>query len=606
VSPPSGTAAQAPAPGLPASSARAWRTTALWLVGAAVPFVLLNTLLTFENRWPGAGVRLGQRLSYELCVGVLLLSLWLAWQGPAGRLGRRALHALAAGVTLLVLLRYANVTAPALLGRPVNLYWDAPHAWQLLRLAADTAPAAAVAAAVAAALAALAVVHAIARWAIARLQRSLLAAHLRPALWLLGAGLTVSWTAHPFVPQDTRWFFSLPITPTLAREAARLPPALLPERWQAPSAALAAQPRFDGGLGALIGADGRGSDVLVLFAEAYGVTTLDHPEHAAALAEDRTALAAALAAGGRSVVSARVLAPTFGGSSWLSHAALLAGVDTTRPLDHDRLLVSDRPTLVSHFAAHGWRTIGWMPGLQRPWPEGAFYGFERLAQLPDIGYRGLPFGYWQVPDQAAAALLHTQELGPAARERDPRPRFVVFPTLSSHAPFGPLPPYVADWSRVEAADAFSPADVEAAWQQPLSWTAATPAYLASMRYTLRWLAGFVRERAPDDLLLIVIGDHQPLASVTGPGAPWDVPVHIISRNAPLLQRLQAAGFTPGLTPPAQRWGAMHELTGALLQAFDAGSVGSDGPDASRAPPTATGAGAATAAAGNGDPLAGLR
>ena len=71
---------------------------------------------------------------------------------------------------------------------------------------------------------------------------------------------------------------------------------------------------------------------------------------------------------------------------------------------HQLLLASERPTLVSHFARHGYRTVGWMPGLKRPWPEGAFYGFDRLADDAGIGYHGPDFGYWRIPDHAAMRL----------------------------------------------------------------------------------------------------------------------------------------------------------------------------------------------------------
>ena len=49
------------------------------------------------------------------------------------------------------------------------------------------------------------------------------------------------------------------------------------------------------------------------------------------------------------------------------------------PGDYELLLATQRPTLVQHFKAHGYRTVSWMPGLQKPWPEGSFYGFDRYA-----------------------------------------------------------------------------------------------------------------------------------------------------------------------------------------------------------------------------------
>ncbi len=529
-----------------------------WLLGFAAAFFVLNTLLSFENRWPGAGVRFGPRLSFELCIGVLLVLAWVAWRG---RLGARAVSALAALYTVLVLARYADVTAPALFGRPVHLYWDGRHAAELLHLATASHTPWQIAAAALALLLGLAALYVLVRRAIALLAARL--AWRRPRPWLLAActALSLSFAAHPYVGRDTRWFFSLPVSPTLARQALLLPTALAPQRV---AAQLPPGPRFDtGDVGAL-----HGADVLLIFAESYGVTTLDDPTQDRALAPRRDALAQALRDGGRHVVSARVRSPTFGGASWLAHAALLTGVDTRDPLTHDRLLTTGRATLVQHFARHGYRSVGWMPGLQKPWPEGAFYGYERRADAATLGYRGPDFGYWRIPDQAALALLHAQELTGDARA----PRFVVFPTISSHAPFRPLAPYHDDWSGLLRADAYSAAEQAAALAAPVAWLDPVPAYLAAIGYTFDWLGGYLRGPAPPGLLTIVIGDHQPLARVTGPGASWEVPVHLISRDAALLRRFEAAGFEPGLAPRRPALGGMHELTALLLRGFDGGAA----------------------------------
>jgi hypothetical protein len=310
----------------------------------------------------------------------------------------------------------------------------------------------------------------------------------------------------------------------------------------------------------------RGADVLLIFAESYGVTSLDDSHQAAALAVQREHLLRTLTQAGRSVVSARVRSPTFGGSSWLAHAALLSGVDTQDPDAYPMLLSSERPTLVSHFKAHGWRTVNWMPGLQRPWPEGRFYGFDRYADASRIDYQGLEFGYWRIPDQASMALLHAQELATPSSQR--APRFIVFPTLTSHAPFRPIAPFVADWDRLLRADAYTPAALAQALDSPASWTQPIPAYVESLAYTFQWLGDYLAQRAPANLLTIVIGDHQPLASVSGANASWDVPVHIISDDAALLKRFEAVGFVAGLEPRQPSTMGMHALTPLLLRAFD--------------------------------------
>ena len=59
--------------------------------------------------------------------------------------------------------------------------------------------------------------------------------------------------------------------------------------------------------------------------------------------------------------------------------------------------------------------------------------------------------------------------------------------------------------------------------------------------------------------MIVIGDHQPAAAVSGEGAPWDVPVHIIASRRQVLDRLMAQGFRAGLTPARPSLGPMQTL-----------------------------------------------
>ena len=541
------------------SDARAAPPLLPWLLRFGLAFAVLNALWTFENRWPGFGVRTMPRLSFELCLAVLALMGWVLWRG---RLTARASAALAVGFVALVAVRYADVTAPAVLGRPVNVYWDGRHAAELLRLAAQTLPAWQVVGLALALLLGAVLLVALVRRAIAVLAQCL--AWERPRPWVLAtvAALTLSFVAYVPGERDTRWFFSLPLTPTLVHQGQLLARVAWPASAES---VLDASPAFDGDLSGLAGAQGP-ADVLLVFAESYGTVSFDQPEQATGLAAARTALDEAIHGGGRAVVSARVTAPTFGGASWLSHAALLAGVDARDPGDHDILLASERPTLVRHFSRHGYRTVGWMPGLKRPWPEGAFYGFDRIAKDADMGYTGPDFGYWRIPDQAAMALLHTQELAPTPGRA---PRFVVFPTTSTHAPFHPLAPFVPEGSRLTGPTTYTPAQAATAQAAPLSVRQPLAPYLESLRYQYAWMGDYLKHPAARPLVMVVVGDHQPPALVSGAAVSWDVPVHVISDDRALLQRLLGSGFVPGLTPPDEALGPMQRLTRVLLAVFNA-------------------------------------
>src|SRR3546814_1955581 len=86
--------------------------------------LLLNAILTFCNLWPTPWVLPTAELSLEAALLLAALALHGIWRGRLGRGGR---WLVAVVVLMLVLLRYADVTAHALFGRAIDLYWDLPY-----------------------------------------------------------------------------------------------------------------------------------------------------------------------------------------------------------------------------------------------------------------------------------------------------------------------------------------------------------------------------------------------------------------------------------------------------------------------------------------------
>ena len=184
---------------------------------------------------------------------------------------------------------------------------------------------------------------------------------------------------------------------------------------------------------------------------------------------------------------------------------------------------------------------------------------------PGLGYRGPKFGPWFIPDQYSMARF--DELHPIGP--DTSPRLLFFPTITSHFPFRQVPPYQPDWSRLLSPRPFESEDVERALAYQVGdWMSLLPEYLRTIEYTYAWLAGYLEQPSPRDYLMILVGDHQPASSVTGPDAPWDVPVHVITSRPELVERFRALGFQPGLEPRRPVLGGMHELTWLLADAFD--------------------------------------
>lgn len=555
---------------------------------AVLAWLALNTVLGVENLWPTLAVVPKAALSPEVLALVGVLAWWV---GGGRAVGPRARRLIAGAVLLAIVGRYLQVTAPALFGRPLNLYWDGRHLPQVLTLAAaDLAPLQALVIALGA-LSAIGLSAWLAirfwAWVIGRLCDALVVKAVSRAATGLALGLLVVWGAGRLGGvQALERPFSQPVSLAYLEQGRFVARALLPG---AAERLLPASPAFAGDVAGLGGAD-----VLVLFLESYGAVTRDDPRLAAGLRTARERLAKAVGQTGIGAVSTFVRSPTFGGGSWLAHASLLSGLAMDDPARYHLLLTTDRPTLVRHFRAHGYEAVGWMPGLHNDWPEGTFYGYDRIVDAAGLDYRGPVFGFWRIPDQYSIARLGALELGEGPR----RPRFVVFPTITSHVPFQPLPPYVDDGSRWLRGDPFEVFDADVLSRvlaEPPDWSKLTPAYTAGIDYSLRWLADFIADRfagaapaearqagappsrppagtdrrdPPHPLVIVALGDHQPAAAITGPAASWDVPVHVFARDPRLLDRLVAAGFARGLEAPRAPLGHMAELTAILSAAFE--------------------------------------
>src|SRR5262249_13180918 len=90
-----------------------------WLTLAAA-LLLLNAALTLANVWPTPLVALRAEISVEVAALVLGLAVYAELAARRGfpPPGRRTALALAALMFFLTVGRYADVTAPALYGRP--------------------------------------------------------------------------------------------------------------------------------------------------------------------------------------------------------------------------------------------------------------------------------------------------------------------------------------------------------------------------------------------------------------------------------------------------------------------------------------------------------
>jgi hypothetical protein len=285
----------------------------------------------------------------------------------------------------------------------------------------------------------------------------------------------------------------------------------------------------------------RGKDVLLVFVESYGRVAVQDSSVSPRIDAVLDAGTGQLRAAGFSSRSAFLTSPTFGGLSWLAHATLQAGVPVDGQRRYDQLVQADRLTLTRAFKRAGWRAVGLMPANHRAWPEGSsFYGYDEIYDRRNLGYRGPDFGLPPMPDQYTFLALQRREL--AARRRPPL--FAEVDLISSHAPWTRIPRLIS-WDDVGDGSIFG--------RIPAAETArgVRAAYGQSIEYVLTTLFSFVQRYGDDDLVVVVLGDHQPATLVTGQGAGHDVPISVIAHDPEVMDQIARWGWQDGMSPSQQ-------------------------------------------------------
>jgi hypothetical protein len=214
---------------------------------------------------------------------------------------------------------------------------------------------------------------------------------------------------------------------------------------------------------------------------------------------------------------------------------------------YNELVQHGRLTLTRAFKRAGWRGVGIMPGNHRAWPEGSsFYNYDRVYDRRNLGYRGPDFGLPPMPDQYSLLELQRRELA----RRDRPPLFAEVDLISSHAPWTRIPRLIP-WGEVGDGSIFDRIPAEESTQASLFGDSerARTAYGHSIEYSLNTVFSFVRRYGGDDLVLVVLGDHQPATLVTGHDDPsHDVPISVIAHDPKVLDQISGWSWESGMSP----------------------------------------------------------
>jgi phosphatidylglycerophosphate synthase len=290
----------------------------------------------------------------------------------------------------------------------------------------------------------------------------------------------------------------------------------------------------------------RGKDVVIAFVESYGKVAVQGSAFSPKVDAVLDAGTSQLQAAGFSSKSAFLTSSTFGGISWLAHSTLQTGLWVDNQQHYNTVVASDRFTLSDAFKRAGWRTVVDVPSNTHDWPQAtSFYHYDQTYNAYNVGYLGPRFSYARMPDQYTLSAFQRMELAKINRP----PVMAEIDLVSSHTPWALLP-HMIDWSQVGDGSVFDGMPEQG---QPRSvvWRSAKhvrAAYGQSIEYSMSSLISFVQTYHDSNLVLVVLGDHQPSTTVSGYGASHDVPISIIAHDPKVIDRISGWGWQNGLRP----------------------------------------------------------
>ncbi|MEV4515577.1 sulfatase-like hydrolase/transferase [Dactylosporangium sp. NPDC049525] len=288
----------------------------------------------------------------------------------------------------------------------------------------------------------------------------------------------------------------------------------------------------------------RGKDVVFTFVESYGRDAVENPEYAPQVNAVLDAGTRQLDAAGFGSRSAFLTSAATGGGSHLAHSTLQSGLWIDNQQRYLQLTSSTRLTLSTAFKRAGWRTVCFAPANTRNWPEGRIYGYNKIYDSRDMGYRGPTYALSSIPDQyTISAFQHLERAAP-----DRPPLFAEIDLLSSHAPWTPIPQLV-DYSGVGDGSTFGGGGQNGVLDRTGAQVRAD--YRQTIEYSLGVIISYLQTYGDNNLVMVFLGDHQPAPVITGENASRDVPITIVARDPAVLERISGWGWQDGLRPDPQ-------------------------------------------------------
>ncbi|MFE5033549.1 sulfatase-like hydrolase/transferase [Streptomyces sp. NPDC056683] len=292
----------------------------------------------------------------------------------------------------------------------------------------------------------------------------------------------------------------------------------------------------------------RGKDVVFTFIESYGRSAIEDPLEAPGVDNTLAVRTQALAKAGYHAKSGWLTSATYGGSSWLGHSTTMSGLWVSNQQRYRTVMASDHLSITKAFQKTGdFDTVGVMPGIQKGWPEQSYYGLDKVYNAFQLGYKGPKFSWSTMPDQYA--LQQFQDRVHSKKPADGKSRMSFLILTSSHQPWAPIPKMVP-WDQLGDGSVFNA--IQKAGNKASDVIADTTKsrqeYGKSVQYSVTALTEWLERYGNDNTVLVFLGDHQPIARVSGNHASRDVPISIVAKDPKVLDAIDSWNWTDGLRP----------------------------------------------------------
>jgi hypothetical protein len=261
---------------------------------------------------------------------------------------------------------------------------------------------------------------------------------------------------------------------------------------------------------------------------------------------------ARLAAAGYHARTAYSASPVHSGTSWLALSTVQSGTLIDLPVPYSALqLVGARiPSMARFFDVQGYRTYSLQPGNQDHAGLHALdlFNHDVVVDATNLGYAGLQYGWGYMPDQWSWWRFRSEDKW---FKKPVEPYYVFYMCVSTHWIWEKTPPYVHDPREFDQNE-YVPKEADDPRWPPFPevsqiMTETRRAYFASVEYEWRVLLDVLENDRSPDIVVAVVGDHQPRLEADVPGGvTMNTPVHMLSRDPAFIDSLAGAGFQAGM------------------------------------------------------------